>query len=322
MIPSHSALRCVLDNLLQSEDQTLKARAENFRFEERIGKERLKTYEVNYGPSNSDYEAWLESHTNYLSECVYTEIPETFHALNNEASLSVAVDSQLGEDQVLIRVESLDYALRDTKIGTLTDLENILAIYKCARNDSNISVSEAKALLQEVCRSLNQNPFSVRPRFAAFAQELADDIDTDEWPTRLRDRLGLAHLPPTGMSGPHPVIMMKYTVKDVVLRSRKAGAAHSLAVPSVLDAEPYEIFHPSPKNLNYGRTLDLSGVGDGDRLASEVLHMKIEYNPGHIWKVGAITVRADTSPERLATLRSDHLACLQLLSDRDDFGKL
>jgi hypothetical protein len=94
------------------------------------------------------------------------------------------------------------------------------------------------------------------------------------------------------------------------------------SVPTVLDAEPYEIFHPSPREQNYGRTLDLAGAGDCDRLASEVLHLRIDYAPSNLWKVGAITTRADTSSERLARLRSDHLACLQLLSDRDDFGIL
>jgi hypothetical protein len=74
--------------------------------------------------------------------------------------------------------------------------------------------------------------------------------------------------------------------------------------------------------LNYGRTLNLAGAGDCNQLASEVLHLRIDYNPGHIWKVGAITGRADVSPPRLTALRNDHLVCLQLQSNRDDFGVL
>jgi len=258
----------------------------------------------------------------YLSASVYTEQPETFLPLNGDAALPAAVSSELGEEQVLIRVESLDYALRDTKVSSLADLENILAIYNGQRRDPNLNAGDAKALLQEVCRSLNQNPNAVRPRFAAFAQELSDYIESPDWPLRLRDRLGLAHLPPTLAFGPYPVALMKYKVSEVAGRAGRVGAAHPLVVPTVLDAEPYEIFYPSPKDFNFGRTLNLSGAGNCDQLASEVLHLRIDYSPGHIWKVGAITTRADTSPERLSNLRNDHLACLQLLSNRDDFGIL
>lgn len=322
MIPSNSNLGQLLDDLLNSDDVSLRARAENFRFEERVGQDRQARYEAEYGPTGPVYDLWLESHMDYLSASVYTEQPETFLPLNADAALPAAVASELGEEQVLIRVESLDYALRDTKIGSLADLENILAIYNNQRRDPLITAGDAKALLQEVCRSLNQNPNAVRPRFAAFAQELTDDIKSSDWPQRLRDRLGLAHLPPTRAFGTYPVALMKYKVVEVAGRAGRVGAAHPLTVPTVLDAEPYEIFYPSPKDLNYGRTLNLAGAGNCDQLASEVLHLRIDYGPGHIWKVGAITTREDTSPERLSNLRNDHRACLQLLSNRDDFGIL
>lgn len=308
--------------MLRSSDVVQRARAENFRFEERASQARQAHYEVHYGPAGAIYEDWLESHQNYLQGLVYTKLPETFLTVNADAALPAAVTSELGEGQMLIRVESLDYALKDTKVGSLADLENTLAIYNNQRRDPNVTAGDAKASLQEVCRSLNHNPFAIRPRFAAFAQELSEDIDTPDWPLRLRDRLGLAHLPPTNAYGPHPVVLMRYTVGEVAEHARKLAANHPLAVPTVLDAEPYEIFHPSPREQNYGRTLNLAGAGDCDRLASEVLHLRIDYAPSHIWKVGAITARADTSPKRLAGLRSDHLACLQLLSSRDDFGTL
>jgi hypothetical protein len=322
VIPSHPTLSRLLDDLFRSSDIVLRARAENFRFEERVSRERQGRYEAEHGPAGSSYEDWLESHKDYLEGFVYTALPETFHSVNSEAALPATVASELGEEQMLIRVESLDYALGETKIGSLANLEDILAIYNNQRHDPNLTAGDAKALIQEVCRSLNQNPYAVRPRFAAFAQELAEDIDAPNWPLRLRDRLGLAHLPPTNAYGPHPVVLMRYTVRDVATHARKLNANHPLAVPTVLDAEPYEIFHPSPREQNYGRTLNLAGAGDCDRLASEVLHLRIDYAPSNIWKVGAITARADTSPGRLARLRSDHLACLQLLSNRDDFGIL
>jgi hypothetical protein len=306
--------------MLASADVVLQARAENVLFEERVGPTRQAGYETGYGPTAPSYEDWLESHADYLNDLIYKELPETFLPLNAEAALPSTVASDLGEEQVLVRVESLDYALGETRLVSLADLEHTLAIYQNQRQDPNVNSGDAKALLQEVCRSLNQNPYAVRPRFAAFAQELAEDIDADDWPLRLRDRLGLAHLPPTRALGPHPVALMRYKVKEVAAKAAQLGAAHPLAVPTVLDAEPYEVFHPSPREQNYGRTLNLAGYNDCDRLASEVLHLRIDYGPGHFWKVGAIIERADTSPGRLHRLRSDHLTCLQLLSNREDFG--
>lgn len=318
----HPALDRILRELLASDDVVLRARAENFRFEERVNADRQSRYEAQHGPAGSAYEDWLESHGEYLAGSVHIALPETFLTLNAAAALPVAVYSELGEEQVLVRVESLDYAFGETKVRSVADMEQILAVYRSERRDPSMDAGDAKALLQEVCRSLNQNPYAVRPRFAAFAQELAEDIDAPDWVSRLRDRLGLAHLPPTRTTGPHPVILMRYKVKELVEHADKLGAAHPLAVPTVLDAEPYEIFHPSPREQDYGRTLNLAGYDDCDRLASEVLHLKIDYAPSHIWKVGAIAARADTSPDRLTRLRGDHLACLQLLGDRNDFGIL
>lgn len=319
--PSHPLLRQVLDNLLAPGDAVLRARAENHRFEERVGSDRQTRYEAEYVLAGPTYEDWLESHADYLADSIHTHLPETFLAVNADATLPPDVTSERGESQVLVRIESLDYALTESKIGSLAELEHALAVYN-GRNDPNVTAGDAKALLEEVCRSLNRNPNAIRPRFAAFAQELEDDIDAADWPERLRDRLGLAHLPPTLTHGPYPVVLMRYTVKDTAERATRLGAAHALAVPTALDSEPYEIFHPSPRGLNYGRTLNLSGAGDCNQLASEVLHLRIDYTPPHIWKVGAITTQTDISPDRLAKLREDHLFCLKYQSERDDFGTL
>jgi hypothetical protein len=320
LIPSGTKLPSVLADLLRSGDAVLAARAENYHFEERVGSARQAHYESSYADSAGIYADWLDGHADYLNAAIYAELPETFTATNLGAALPAAVSSALGQEQYLIRIESLDYALGDLRLS-LPDLEHNLAVYG-GRPDSSVTAGDAKALLMKVCDSLNHNPNAVRPRFAAFAQELETDIVAPDWTTRLRDRLGLAHLPPTGHYGPHPVVLMRYKVREVRDRARRLNADFPLAVPTVLDTEPYEIFHPSPKELNFGRTLNLAGVGDCDQLASEVLHLRIDYGLGHIWKVGAITGRADTSPARLSALRSDHLACLQLQSNRDDFGVL
>lgn len=143
-------------------------------------------------------------------------------------------------------------------------------------------------------------------------------MSAGDWGKRLRDRLGLAHL-----VDKRPVALMGYTVREVKKQALRAGAAHALAVPTVLDAEPYEVFHPSPDGLPYGRALNLGAdSGDCDRVASEILHLSIDFAPPHILKVGAIVEPADTAPTRLLKLRKDHLFCLQYQSDQHGYGSL
>lgn len=169
------------------------------------------------------------------------ELPETFTDENREAAPSSATWSELGEGQEPIRVEDLDFALTNTSVTSLADLDRASRVRQSGRDDPSLSVGDAREILDVVRVSLNRNPNAVRPRFAAFARELLSDIN-DDWANRLRDRLGLAHLPPTAAFGPHPVALMRCAVKRVRERADKLRATFPLAVPTVLDAEPYEIF--------------------------------------------------------------------------------
>ena len=60
-------------------------------------------------PSAATYEAWARSHNDYLQAAVFTNLPETFQKLNTDAALPPAVTSDLGRDDYLIRVESLNF---------------------------------------------------------------------------------------------------------------------------------------------------------------------------------------------------------------------
>lgn len=322
MQPTNPILARTLVTMLGSGDAVIRAQAENMVFEERVGAGRQDPYETGYVPAEPTLRAFLESHGAYVKAAVYTEMPETFLAANAPAALSAVVSHDAALAQVLVRVECLDFALTHTKVADLESLDRLRAVYADEIRDDHVQRGEAKALLDEVCASLNSNPYAVRPRFAAFAQDLEDDIEAGDWAERLRDRLGLPHYPSTKRFGPHPVALMRYTVGEVLAQARKLGAVHPLTVPTVLDAEPYEVFHPSPRDETYGRTLNLAGDPGCERLASEVLHLRIDYEPSHIWKVGCITRKADLPPERLTALREGHRECLQLLSGRFDFGKL
>lgn len=322
MVPTHPDLVRTLQTLLTSGDAVLRAYAENVYFDERIGSDRQAGYETSLSDFAPTIDDWREAHGEYLAGAVTVDLPETFLTINGKAALPPAVWSELGSGQVLVRIESLDHMLTHTKLGSLDDLENARALFTGERRDDRVSQDDAKALLEMMCRSLNTNPYANRPRFAAFAQELEADINAPDWANRLRDRLGLAHFPSKTKSGPWPVALMRYTVKEVAKRATHLRANHPLTVPTVLDDQPYEIFHPAPEEANYGRTLHLGDNHDCAGLASEVLHPRIDYLPHHIWKIGAITTRADLSQERLVEMRKTHIECLQLTTERFDFGTI
>lgn len=323
--PTDPLFAKLLDDLVQGADPILQARAENHLFEERVGADRQQGYDAVLRLPSASVENWIEKHREYLNGKVqFQDLPETFTALNAEAALPAAVLSDLGEVQELVRVESLDYALSTAKGTAIDSLHECVSVFRGDAKIPNLAKRDAEAKLHEICRLLNENPYAVRPRFAAFAQDLEEDLAADDWLVRLRDRLGLAHFPaPHGRFGAHPLAVMRYQVKLVRTEAERRNATHPLTVPTVIDAEPNEVFHPAPRELHYGRTLNLGGPdADCERLASEVLHLKVRYQPRHIWRVGAISERADDSPGQVARLRAHHLGCLRRLSGRDDYGLL
>lgn len=321
MQPKNRNLAQALVTMYGAKSPATRARAENMIFDEQVDPARQQTYEAGFAPPLADYRSFLAAHRRYVKKAVYIEKPETFEAANQMAA-QPALSNPIAGAQLLVRIECLDFALTHLSVGSVADLEHCRAVYRKEIGDPQVSEADAKQMLEKVCISLNGNPNAVRPRFAAFRQDVADDIDTPDWALRLRDRLGLPHYPSTKRFGPHPVALMCYSVDDVVEKAVKLGLPYAAAVPTVLDAEPYEVFHPAPREATYGRTLNLAGSQDCDRLASEILHPRIDYKPSHILKIGTISTKAELGPARLKKLREDHLCCLQLLSGRDDFGRV
>jgi hypothetical protein len=120
------------------------------------------------------------------------------------------------------------------------------------------------------------------------------------------------------------VALMRYPVRDVLAAARKAtDAVHPICVPTVLDHEFTSYFVPAPRQLPYGRTLQLAGDQDCEYKIAEVLHLRLSYRVEHIFRVGAITKPVETlAAPGLERLRADHIFCLQYESDRNDFGVL
>lgn len=317
MQPSHPSLSTLLGSLIANGEPSARAIAENYRYEERVAPDRQQAYEEGLPTALADIAPWFKGHTDYLNKEVWQEHPETFRAANGAAALPAAVLSELGGEQTLLRIENLDYALKAGLAPDWAAVEQALAVYRRERTGEDTKQEDAKVLLEKVCGYLSHNDFAKRPRFAAFEQDMAEDVDAPDWAERLRERLGLAHL-----QAGTAVALMRYKVKEVVKAAERLGAPHALTVPTVLDGRFSDAFHPAPVGLPCGRTLNLAGNPDCDRLAAEVLHLHIDYSPTHMVKVGVLTARADTSPARIAELRAEHLFCLRYWSNRNDFGSL
>lgn len=117
----------------------MRAQAENYRFEERVGSARQIRYETDFPPAGADYEDWRESHNDYLAAAITVTLPETFLPLNAKAALKPDALSALKDDTLLIRIESLDHLLTTSIVDSLADLEHVLAIYRGERNDDRMS---------------------------------------------------------------------------------------------------------------------------------------------------------------------------------------
>lgn len=319
MTPSFKDLEDLLKIAIASGDPALEAYCQNYVFEERVSHGRQTGYEDALKGQAANFDAWDRWHRNqYLPQAIHQDVPETFTALNASAAHS----GDLDEDQWLVRIETLKYALRDTSLAIDT-LQEILDVARGTIASGKYGKIDALDALAGVCDSLNRNPHSVRPRFAGFLQDVENTLDESDWPDQIRDRFGLAHIDPKAGEA-MPVALMRYRVGEVLQAARKkVGAVHPICLPTVLDHEFTACFLPAPHQLPYGRTLQLMGDPDCENKIAEVLHLRLAYQPEHIYKIGVVTRPVTTlNNPGIESLRKDHLFCLQYESGRDDFGQL
>jgi len=316
MVPGNIPLDDLLRSLWNSTDAQLKAYAENYRFDERVSSPRQEAYENALG-AVADFAAWDRWHRNsYLWDAVHRPAPETFTALNANAAHA----GDIAPHQDLLRVEGLEHALGEMKCP-VDELATVLAVARGDAKPDKYSKAEALDKLQDLCDKLNANPYSVRPRFAGFLQDVEDSLDLPDWPNQVRDRFGLGHYA-AAASSTIPIVLMRYPVKDVLDSiTTLADVAHPVCMPTVLDTQFSQCFVPAPRELPYGRTLDLADDADCMRKIAEILHPRLEYRPEHVFRIGVITTGLDTLKKLgLAALRANHFTCLQLNSERYDFG--
>lgn len=298
-------------------DPTLTAYAGNYTFEERVSRKRQNAYESALPTAVATFDDWdLWHRDRYLWGSIHREVPETFTEINAQAAHA----GSLSPDQYLVRVESLEHALGKTGFK-IDDVSIAVQTFQTNKANPKYTPLEAADALSTICDVINSNPYSVRPRFAGFLQDVDATLTQSDWPNQIRDRFGLGHYKPN--SGETiPIALMRYRVKDVAsLVTGRPEAKYSVCMPTVLDSQFSQFFVPAPQELLYGRTLDLAGDEICERKIAEILHMRLEYNPGHLFMVGSITTGLDAFEAKgLAELRRNHFFCLQYDSDRDDFG--
>lgn len=274
--------------------------ADNVWFEQRVSPARQANFEAaTIGASDPD--RLRKAHADYWSEFVRVDtgdIPHTFDEVLAPADLG-AID----ETQKIVRIESLDRALNkhDISYDRLRD---------AVTNDE-------APVIDGFFRTWNaSNIRDGRPAFAAFKDEVADDLANPEWPSRLRDRLGLAHY--DCAAGPIPIALMEYSVAEVKAAAAFAGVSVFTA-PTVFDSGPWPYFFPAPPELCCGRTMALYEVADDKELLAEILHFRMAYERSHLVKLDEI--RLPPKAFDLRGLRNHHLLALHIAAGRDDFGE-
>ena len=206
MVPGNLPLNDLLCSLWNSADAQLKAYAENYRFDERVSSPRQQAYENDLSDF-ADFVAWNRWHNDsYLQKAIHRLVPETFTVLNASAAHAGGIDPH----QYLLRVEDLEHAL-GTMGSSADELATVLAVARGDSKPDKYSKAEASDKLQELCDQLNANPYSVRPRFAGFFQDVEESLDLPDWPNQVRDRFGLGHYA-ASTGAPISIVLMRYPV--------------------------------------------------------------------------------------------------------------
>lgn len=314
-------LSTLLSELVAGGDPVDVAYGHKNRFEERVAAARQADYEAALGLARSDLAEWKDRHKSYLYRRLYLspgEVPETFTAVNADA-----LRPELAPTQWVVRIENLGGVLahKGTRIS-LPAVQEQLEIWR--RDDDHAAAAQARQFLEDLCEHWNGViRRDHRPTFAAFFDEVDEEAQADDWPNRLRDRLGLSHYDVPASGRRIPVALVRYRVEEVLAAIGEEEGDRAFAVPTVLDGELNSHFFPAPRGIGYGRTLDLRPDEECERLVAEVLHRRIDYTPDHLHKVGWIStpIPPYSRGTAFARLRNGHLFCLRYESDREDFGE-
>jgi hypothetical protein len=281
-------------------DITQRSAADNFWFEERVSEVRQQVFEQE-AHAASDAINLRRAHADYWADFVRVDedVPHTF-----ATALAPADLGQIDEMQKIVRIEALTRPLMKHGM-TFERLKEALTNNEMTVIDGFLATWNASSIRDW------------RPAFAAFKDELMDDLAKPEWPSRLRDRLGLAHY--DCAVGPMPIALMEYSVADVRAAATALAVPSAFTAPTVLDSGPWPFFFPAPPELCCGRTMALYEVQDDNELLAEILHFRIAYKHEHLVRLDEI--RTPPNAFDLRGLRNHHLLALHIASGREDYGE-
>jgi|SRR5690242_16119370 len=297
------------------------APAVNFLLDERVPDQRETTFldggsaAISTIGSSWNSASWLCTFGNHFANNIGVPVRgarrcATFDAINQSNHLAGI------QPQDVVRLESIEGFHQLAKAG-FGSLDNLVAAlrYFTTHRDGNIDTNE-KGRLERWVDELNRHR-DARPMFVAPFGEVESLLKFPDWPTQLRNVLGLVHLQ-GGANKPLPVMLMRYNLSRAELASRKAKTHSWAAVPTVLEAGsnkgPGTAFFPFPESaagdsgIGFGATVSL-GSGDGLDFRSELLHFRIDYKLDDFWMLGEINDTVDES--QLALARRRHFEILE-----------
>ena len=297
----------------RSRDMIEAAVADNCRFDERAGADRWRRFEnllskLLAGRGAVEWQDWTKAaklHRERFCDVARPSVPDAFLEINRSAWLD-----SLSDNQTLVRMEALKRPLQDSDLD-LDRLNNLLQ-----RADSGNG--DAIRAVDSFFDAWNQGR-DARPAFAAFCDEVQQELDDDDWPHALRDRLGLGHYGHAGGAS-LPVALMRYPIADVYSAQERQSLSSACALPTVLDGGMHEFFFPAPREHPYGATVHLR-PGRAATLTAEIVHCRIDYRREHLYRLGTITRPHLLDDGQLREARDLHLLALQVESSREDFGE-
>lgn len=292
---------------------TDRAVLENLQWDERVGDERRARYAQGFTNKDiSQIDHVKVAHAQYAEafleiDVAEADVPDTFGSANLSNRWP-----HIEENLYLLRIEDANFALRDTGVD-LAELERAV-------------INGDKTVLAKVCDAWNKQR-DRRPAFATTEIAVDDLLKSAgaDWPHTLRDNLGLGHFDPIPGSTPVPVLLLRYTVGEV-MHDKKAGVS-GFAIPTVIDGRLNPFFFPTPKpnpgseaaQYEVGRAVNLAQVANQSdyKMGLELVHSFVTYRPEHLWRMGYLSLPLASD---LSALRSFHLDWLKLDTARDDFA--
>jgi hypothetical protein len=295
----------------------------NFKLDERLPQERVATYGDVAESSLSDLREWYVAHGDYCAAALQIEQPPGGlpRDINPEDAGTCAESFRFdGASESVGRIDPSVDLVRVERLSVIADAAGVLesgVIDRFTLAAPPHRDPDAKRWADAVLGRWSRTR-DLRPCWTTFWEDCADALESgrsdDGWADEMASRLGLAHLDPLISGRPIPIVVFRYPVRIVPTRS--GSAKHrALAYPTVLDGPFSTAFCPAPREMKWGRAVDLRAEGHDPR--RELIHPPVRLHDEHLWKVGVLEGQARAS---LGEARGLHVVWLQLQCDRTDFG--